>query len=227
VISTRNKVTRTLILSNNSVKHALSWSSHSHTQRNRTQHSLDIVLRLQVLDSVLTLHSRLVIDVPGLRRSHNRVNQQVTVVLFGSSDREFNVRKVEGVPGLEGNDSVPAFLLQFTLQLFRGESVLQEVALGVLVDQLEPTSYLVVLHGVVDVVPLGVVFVASLGVFVFELFVCTLDVAHVDVALQFVVEVENGDLACLLDLCCLRLVHVEVDRDREELAGGHAEVLAD
>lgn len=176
---------------------------------------------------MIAVHANLLPDVSWLGWTDNWVQQQIAASLLGCQLGQLDVSLVQGVASLEGHNLVPTQLFESLFKLLWASSLLKVVIVDVLLHEFEVSSNLDVFDVLGEVVPLGVVLVASLSVLELKLFVGVLDVFDVEVALGAAVEVEYLDQADLLDFLGLFAGHVELDRQRPEAAVWQSEVLAD
>ena len=69
-----------------------------------------VLLRIAVEQGLIAPHAGVVVDVPGLGHAHDRVNEQVGFDLRRRSKRQFLMRPVHRVPGLERDHLRPSEL---------------------------------------------------------------------------------------------------------------------
>jgi hypothetical protein len=61
-----------------------------------------------------------VINISGLGESDDRVNEQVSLALTGSTDSQLTMGTMHGVTGLESNNAGPLKLLEVSTKFSRG-----------------------------------------------------------------------------------------------------------
>lgn len=118
VIPTDDEVGSSKVLPNNRVPKSLPGSSHPHSQRQQGQSSHTI--RVSLDDCFVDSYSSESINISGLGKSNDGVDEDVGEVLTSSTDSQLSVSPVHGVSGLEGNDSSPGELVEVGTELVRG-----------------------------------------------------------------------------------------------------------
>lgn len=115
VITTDDEVSRTEVLSDDRVPNSFPGSSHPHGegQEGEGSHSLGVSADDRLVDT----DTGEVVDISGLGESDDGVNEDVRVLLTGSTDGELSVSSVHGVTSLEGDDTGPRELVEVGSEL--------------------------------------------------------------------------------------------------------------
>jgi len=114
VVSSDNKVSGTMVLTDNSVPDGLTGPSHAHSKWEKTKdcHAIGISGEESLVDT----YTGEVINVARFGETHNGVDKNVCLACPGSTDSELSVGSVHGIPGLESNNLGPSQLLKVQSQ---------------------------------------------------------------------------------------------------------------
>jgi hypothetical protein len=123
VITSDNEVGGSEVFSDNSVPNGLSGSSHSHSQRKEGEVSHTFGVRGH--ERLVSSDTGVVVDISGLGKTDNGVDEDVGPSLTGGSDSKLSVGSVHGVSGLESNDLAPCELVEVVSELGGGVCVRQ------------------------------------------------------------------------------------------------------
>jgi len=118
VVTSDNEVGGTEVLSDDSVPNGLTGSSHSHSQRKKSEvgHSL----RVRRHERLVSSDTGVVVDVSRLGETDDGVDKDVGTTLTSGSDGEFSVGSVHRVSGLESDDLAPSELVEVVSELGGG-----------------------------------------------------------------------------------------------------------
>ena len=119
MITPYDEVSGSVVLSDESVKHGLTRTSHTHCKRKCVQEN--VTFRVLIEDCVVAAHSSMVVNVTWLSGSHDWVEEEFSSNALGSYLSEFNMGEVHRVASLEGNHLIPLIVLE-ELSDFTGTS---------------------------------------------------------------------------------------------------------
>ena len=105
VITTDDEVSRSEVLSDDSMPNCLARSSHSHSERQESESSHSLGVGTD--DGLVDTDTGEVVDISGLGESYDGVNENVGVLLTSGTNGKFSVSAVHGVSGLESDDTGP------------------------------------------------------------------------------------------------------------------------
>ena len=227
VVAADDEVGGAVVLADDGVPDGLAGASHTHGERQQGQygHAVGVARHQGLVDA----HAGKVVDVAGLGQPHDGVDQHVGLAGAGGAHRQLAVGAVHGVARLEGDDLLPAQLVEVQPQL--GWRVAQTDVVVVLqpVNRLDPPAHVEGLGGVVEVgdgrmrlIAIGAEDRLGLPLLVRPVHVLDGD----DGEIAVVSEVAQGHTCAGLDAglvdCLLR--DVEGDGDGEEVAVGETVV---
>lgn len=149
MVSADNEVGRTKVLSDNGVPDSLPGTSHPHGegQESKVGHTLGI----RGHESLIGSDTSVVIDISGLGKTDNGVDEDVCSSLTGSSDGELSVGPVHRVSGLESDNLSPGELVEVSSELGGSESEGNVVKVGRSLDSLDLTADVELLNVVAEV----------------------------------------------------------------------------
>ena len=157
VVAADDEVRRAEVAADQRVPQRLARAGHAHRQRQQRQHRG--AMRVARHDRLVAAHTRVVIDIARLGHSDHRMDEQARLGFLGGAQRELEMRAMQWVPCLEGNDPPPAKHRELCPQL-RGS--VTQVAIVVMhggVHALEPAGNIVplrLLQKMVDARMLGI-----------------------------------------------------------------------
>lgn len=149
VVSTDNEVGRTKVLSDNGVPDSLPGTSHPHSegQESKVGHTLGI----RGHESLVSSDTSVVINISGLGKTDNGVDEDVCSSLTGSSDGELSVGTVHRVSGLESDNLAPGELVEVSSELGGSVSKGNVVKVSRSLDSLDLTADVKLLNVVAEV----------------------------------------------------------------------------
>ena len=105
MVAADDEVRDAVVLADDPVPHGLARPAHAHRQRQQRQRRRPV--RVARHDALVAADPGVVVDVAGLRETHDRMDQQIGLHLFGGAERELEVRAMQRVARLEGDDLAP------------------------------------------------------------------------------------------------------------------------
>lgn len=118
VVTTDDEVSRTEVLSDDRVPDGLAGSGHPHREGQEGERSHALGVRAN--DGLVNADTREVVNISGLRESDDGVDEDVGVLLTGSTNGELSVGSVHRVAGLERDDAGPRELVEVGSELGGG-----------------------------------------------------------------------------------------------------------
>ena len=118
VVAADDEVGGAVVAADNGVPDCLAGAAHAHGQGQERElgHAVGVARE----EGLVHPDSGEVVDVAGLGETHHGVNQDVSLLGAGGTDRELAVGAVHGVAGLEGHDAFPPELVEEGSQLGGG-----------------------------------------------------------------------------------------------------------
>lgn len=159
VVTPNDKVCSTVVLANDGVPESLTGTTHAHGKRQQTQNSHSVGVARQ--ESLVDTHSSKMVNVAGLGKTNDRVDEDVGLSAAGSADSQLTVSAVHGVTGLESDDTGPAELVEVQAQLSGGVAQADVVVVHQTVDGVNLASDVVLAGRVEEVLDSRVVGVAA------------------------------------------------------------------
>lgn len=149
VVSTDNEVGRTKVLSDEGVPDSLPGTSHPHSegQEGKMGHTLGI----RGHESLVSSDSSVVVNISGLGKTDNGVDEDIGSSLTGSSNGKLSVGSVHRVSGLESDNLSPGELVEMGSELGGGVSEGNVVKVGRSLDSLDLTADVELLDIVAEV----------------------------------------------------------------------------
>lgn len=149
VVSTDNEVGRTKVLSDKGVPDGLPGTSHSHSegQEGKVGHTLGV----RGHESLVSSDTSVVVNISGLGKADNGVDEDVGSSLTGGSDGKLSVGSVHRVSGLESDNLSPGDLVEMGSELGGGVSEGNVVKVGRSLDSLDLTADVKLLDIVAEV----------------------------------------------------------------------------
>lgn len=228
VVTANNEVSCTVVLADDGVPERLTRTSHTHGEGQQTQngHAVGVAGKKSLVDA----DTGEVINVTGLGKTDDGVDEHVGLSAAGGTDSELTVGAVHWVAGLESDDLGPAKLVEVQTELCGRVAESDVVVVHQTVDSVELTTDVVVASGVEEVLDGRVCVVAVL---VENLASLLLLVGLVDIVdghdgqVPVISEVTQSDAGAGLDAEGVNglLVQVEVDGYGEEVAVSQTVVL--
>jgi len=119
VIPTDNEVSSTVVLADNGMPNSLTWTTHSHRKRQQRQngHSVGVPGH----NSLVYTDPGVVVDVSGLGKTDDWMDEDVGLVRSRCADREFTMGSVHGISRLEGDDTGPMEFRKVSSELGGGD----------------------------------------------------------------------------------------------------------
>lgn len=159
VVTTNDEVRGTMVLTDDGVPDGLARATHTHGQGQETQDGHTVGVAGE--ESLVGAHTGEVVNVTRLGQTDDGVDEDVGLLGAGGAHGHLTVGTVHGVTGLEGDDSVPAELVEVNAQ-FRGSVAQGDIVVVVeLVEGLDFASNVELFRFVVEVVYGGVGLVAT------------------------------------------------------------------
>lgn len=159
VVTTNNEVSGTMVLPDDGVPDGLTGTTHTHGQGQETQDGHTV--RVAGEESLVGTDTGEVVNVTGLGQTDNGVDEDVGLLGAGGTDGQLTVSSVHGVSGLEGDNSVPAELVEVNAQLCGSVAQSDIVVVGELVDGLDLSTNVELFSLGVEVLDGGVVLVTT------------------------------------------------------------------
>ena len=226
MIAADDEVRAAIVLAHDRMQKSFAWPAHAHGEIQQAQ--LRRLLGVLLEDVLIAAHAREVIDVARLGHADDRVNQQIRIGFAGRTERQFLVRPVQRVPGLESNDLAPSQLAETTAQLRRGVPEQLEVIVGRRLDAMNPATEIDRVRDVLQVVDCRVrVIGRAVDTLGLAHEIGRPDVADLECREQHTFRVAERDLLAFLEFTGKGLCHVERDRQRPEHATGEPHGIAD
>ena len=118
VVTADDEVSRAVVLADDGVPEGLTGTTHAHSQRQQgeSSHAVGVSRQEGLVDS----DTGEVVNVAGLGHADDRVDKDVGTLGAGGADRQLTVSAVHGVASLEGDDLLPAELVEVRTQLGGG-----------------------------------------------------------------------------------------------------------
>jgi hypothetical protein len=115
VVTTNDEVGSTVVLSDNGVPESLTGTTHSHSegQKSESSHAVGVSGQKSLVDT----DTGEVVNVTGLGKTDDGLDQDVGLLGAGGADRQLTVSSVHGVSGLESDDLLPAELVEVSAEL--------------------------------------------------------------------------------------------------------------
>jgi hypothetical protein len=208
-----------------------SFTRASHTHGEGEEGKVAEAVGVLLHDSLVHADTGVVVDITRLGETHNRVDEDVSLALAGSTDGELTVSTVHGVASLESDDLPPGELLEVGSEFGGCISEGDVVEVGGCLDGLDLATDVELLDAVAEVGDGGVGRVV--GAEDFDSLVYTVglvDVVNRDDSERLVVtRVPEGNASAWDDfeVVDVLLGDVQVDRDGEQDAVGETEVFDD
>ena len=159
VVTTNNEVGGTMVLPDDGVPDGLTGTTHTHGQGQETQDGHTVGVTGE--ESLVGTDTGEVVNVTGLGKTNNGVDQDVGLVGAGSTDSQLTVSSVHGVSGLESDNSGPAELVEVDTELCGSVAQGDIVVVVELVDGLDFTTNVELFGLVVEEPDGGVVLVTT------------------------------------------------------------------
>lgn len=159
VVTTNNEVGGTMVLPDDGVPDGLTGTTHTHGQGQETQDGHTVGVTGE--ESLVGTDTGEVVNVTGLGKTNNGVDQDVGLVGAGSTDSQLTVSSVHGVSGLESDNSGPAELVEVDTELCGSVAQGDIVVVVELVDGLDFTTNVELFGLVVEELDGGVVLVTT------------------------------------------------------------------
>jgi hypothetical protein len=114
VVTANNEVGRTVVLADDGVPDGLAGTAHTHSegQQGEDSHAVGVAGHQRLVDT----DTGEVVNVTGLGEADNGVDEDIGLAGSCSADRQLTMSAVHGVPRLEGNDLLPAELVEVQTQ---------------------------------------------------------------------------------------------------------------
>lgn len=228
VVTADNEVGGTMVLADDGVPDGLTGTTHTHSQRKQTEngHAVGVAVH----DGLVNADTGEVVNVTGLGKTNDGVDEDVGLSGASSDDSQLTVSAVHGVTGLESDNLGPAELLEVGADLCRSVAESHVVVVHEALDNLDLTTNVDGAGGLVKVLDsrvLGVTTEDKLGLDGLVGPVDVVDGQDADVAV--VARVTESDTVAGLKTKALDLVlgKIKVDGHGEEVAVGETVVLAD
>lgn len=125
VVTANDEVGSTVVLADDSVPESLTGTTHSHGEGQKSEGGHTVGVTGQ--ESLVDTDTGEVVDVTGLGKTNDGLDEDVGLLGAGSADRQLTVSTVHGVSGLESDDLLPAELVEVSAELRGGESKVEEV----------------------------------------------------------------------------------------------------
>jgi hypothetical protein len=115
VVTANNEVGRTVVLADDGVPDGLAGTTHAHGkgQQGEDSHAVGVAGHQRLVDA----DTGEVVNVAGLGETDHGVDEDVGLAGSCSADRQLTMSAVHGVPRLEGDDLLPAQLVEVQAQL--------------------------------------------------------------------------------------------------------------
>ena len=107
-----------MVFADDSMPDGLTWSTHAHGEWKETKDGHAVWISWE--ESLVDANTGEVVNISWLGETDDWMDQNIGQVRSGSSDRQFSVGAVHWVSGLEGNDAVPAQLVEVQSEFGRG-----------------------------------------------------------------------------------------------------------
>ena len=159
VVTANNEVGGTMVLPDDGVPDGLTGTTHTHGQGQETQDGHTVGVTGE--ESLVGTDTGEVVNVTGLGKTNNGVDQDVGLVGAGSTDSQLTVSSVHGVSGLESDNSGPAELVEVDTELCGSVAQGDIVVVVELVDGLDFTTNVELFGLVVEELDGGVVLVTT------------------------------------------------------------------
>ncbi|VUC36812.1 unnamed protein product [Clonostachys rosea] len=243
VVTADDEVGGTVVLADDGVPEGLTGTAHAHSEGKESESTHAVGVTGQ--ESLVDTDTGEVVNVTGLGQADNGVNEDVGLLRASGTDGQLTVSAVHGVASLEGDDLLPAELVEVSAELSGGEAQLQEIIVLQTLDSLELATNIEFLGDVEEVLDTGVSIIITAknldglvgpsegardgGARVMSsLLVGSVDILDgEDGQVAVISQIAKGDLGARLDaeVVNLLLIHVQRDRHTEEGAIGKAESL--
>ena len=132
VVTADDEVGTAMVTPDQSVPQRFTWASHPHGQVQQ-RHGRGLI-GVVPHDRLVAAHAGKVVNVARLGHADNWMDQQVCFSQLRGANRQFDVRAMERVPGLESHHLAPAPLVKHAPQVVRGVTVLSVVVVHRLID---------------------------------------------------------------------------------------------
>lgn len=119
VVTADDEVRGAVVLADDGVPQSLTGTAHSHGQRQQGESSHAVGVSGQ--QSAVDADAGEVVDIARLGQADNGVDEHVGLLRTSSPDRQLTVSAVHGVSGLEGDDLLPAELVEVGSQFSGGD----------------------------------------------------------------------------------------------------------
>lgn len=149
VVTTDDEVSGTVVLTDNGVPEGLARTTHAHGKSEETKNGHTVGVTGE--ESLVDTDTGEVINVTGLGKTNDGVDEDVGLAIAGSADGQLTVSAVHGVPGLESDNSGPAELVKVKTELSGGVAESNVVVVHQTVNGIELSSNVVVTGGVEEV----------------------------------------------------------------------------
>ena len=159
VVTANNEVGGTMVLPDDGVPDGLTGTTHTHGQGQETQDGHTVGVTGE--ESLVGTDTGEVVNVTGLGKTDNGVDQDVGLVGAGGTDGQLTVSSVHGVSGLESDNSGPAELVEVDTELCGSVAQGDIVVVVQLVDGLDLTTNVELFGLVVEELDGGVVLVPT------------------------------------------------------------------
>ena len=159
VVTANNEVGGAMVLPDDGVPDGLTGTTHTHGQGQETQDGHTVGVTGE--ESLVGTDTGEVVNVTGLGKTDNGVDQDVGLVGAGGTDGQLTVSSVHGVSGLESDNSGPAELVEVDTELCGSVAQGDIVVVVQLVDGLDLTTNVELFGLVVEELDGGVVLVTT------------------------------------------------------------------
>lgn len=115
VVTADNEVRRAVVLADDGVPEGLAGSAHAHSKgkEGESGHAVGVAREQSLIDA----DTGEVVNVARLGHADNGVDEDVGLLRAGSADRQLTVSTVHWVSGLEGDNLLPAKLVEVGAEL--------------------------------------------------------------------------------------------------------------